>query len=83
MESFSHYLYTESGPVPFDFLKVFTTEGWRYLVIVSDDNLEAPLFYMMEENMKWALVNPETLPGWILLLEEQLSKTIGKHIYSS
>jgi len=76
MESFRHYSSNEDGDLTFTFYKTFTLEGMQFLVIASDFNSKFQMFHMQKEDKQWKIIDAEKLPGWILKVETDLSKTI-------
>lgn len=80
MESFRYYSSTKDGDLTFTFYKTFTLEGMQFLVIASDFNSKFQMFHMQKEDEQWKIIDAEKLPKWILIVENELSKTIEENL---
>jgi hypothetical protein len=76
MGSFTRQVKTEEGKLEFTFLRVFTTNGVRYYVTVTDNHHKPFLFHMEEQNEEWKIVDDQNIPEWILRVEDQLCGAI-------
>jgi hypothetical protein len=79
MDNFSCVVSNEVGKLVFNFLKVFTTKGVRYIVTTTMRS-RAYSFYMKPEHPNWVIVEHEKLPPDILEIESQLSKAVNERL---
>jgi len=59
------------------FNRIHTARGIRYHVSVVSKLQEFFHFTMAEKNNSWKIMNSPQEPGWIIQLEDQLSKEIS------
>jgi len=70
----------DDGYVEFLFNRIQTAQGIRYHIYVASKWKEFFHFTMAEKNNTWKIINPQQLPGWIIQVEDQLSKEIIAHL---
>jgi len=58
------------------FNRIHTARGIRYHVSVVSKLNEFFHFIMAEKNNSWKIINSPHEPGWVILLEDQLSNEI-------
>ena len=69
---------TENWSLLFSFNRIFTARGALYHVSVTDKS--TTIFFKIEkENGKLSILDPSTLPTWLLALEDELSAIICNH----
>ena len=80
MSHFEKKIRTPQGSLNFYLNRIYTTEGLRYHVSVTDYNRKAHSFNMEEKNGEWQLVNSSTCPEWIVEIEKDIEKVILEHL---
>lgn len=74
--NFSRQIKIDSKTLDFKFLKVYTTNDYKYYVMVVDCYLNSHLFQMEFKKDRWKIVDVPKEPEWIHRLELQLEAVI-------
>ena len=61
---------------PFCFTKIYTLQGVRFHVSVTDIEDQTWAFNMVLKNLEWKIVNAPLVPCWILDIEQRLQEII-------
>ena len=64
----------------FLFSRIYTVNGLRYYVSVTDKAHKAHHFSMQEHNGSWQVMDGLLLPDWITGAEEALEQAIFEHL---
>jgi hypothetical protein len=78
MPYFKKLLQTDFGNRLFYFNRIFTSNGVRYHIAVSDEKKQH-IFYMEVKKAKWHIVESPKVPDWVKQLENELSLAIIEH----
>jgi hypothetical protein len=76
MSHFKKRFSTDFGKAEFFFNRLFTVRGIRYHISVCDDKRISCFFNMERKDGEWYIIEATEVPGWIMLLERELSKAI-------
>ena len=77
MQTFSKRVTVEPEFDPaFHFTKIYTIQGVRFHVSVTDMEDQAWAFSMVSKNLEWKIINGPLVPCWIMDIEEQLQDII-------
>jgi hypothetical protein len=78
MPHFTKQILTVEGLQTFCFDRVYNVNGLRYKVSVQDG--KSYCFMMNHKNETWIIDHiKDGLPGWVLVLEKDLSNAIKEH----
>jgi len=75
--NFIQSLPTSQGLTQFSFLRKDMLLGKRYFILAMDKNLRAYWFSMEQRGGQWKINNPEKVPEWIRIIEDELSQAIA------
>jgi hypothetical protein len=64
----------------FLFNHIFTFNGVRYYVSVTDGKGQTLGFNMEKKYGRWKIIDAPKVPGWIMNIEEQLEDAISENI---
>lgn len=78
MKYFTERMRTQLGYLNFYFNKLFTVEGTRYHVSVTDAQKKLHIFQLYKENKSWKILNKNDCPFWITELEPEFNILISK-----
>lgn len=81
--NFMQLLKTAQGLIQFSFLKTETGRGVKYFILALDKNLKPYWFRMEAIGNKWVVLEKEKVPGWINLIEHDLSDVINLQNFTS
>jgi len=77
MQTFSKRVTVEPEFEPaFYFTKIYTIQGVRFHVSVTDMEDQAWGFNMVLKNLEWKIINAPLVPCWIMDMEKQLQEII-------
>ena len=80
MQDFTTRIFIEEGfHAKFVFNGIYTVNGVRYHVSVTDINGQTYAFNMEEKNGKWTIIDGPKVPDWIVTLENKLEEAILKN----
>ena len=64
----------------FYFTKIYTVQGVRFHVSVTDIEDQTWAFNMVLHNLEWKIINAPQVPSWIMDVENQLEEIILENI---
>lgn len=80
MPSFSQKISVpKTGTYTFTFTRIYTVDGIRYFVTVTDEGQKMHQFFMRQIEESWILVDTHNLPDWLIALEFEFEKVILNH----
>jgi hypothetical protein len=69
----------QGGYLNFMYSRMFTVNGERYFIAISDSKNVSYIFYLKQELGSWIIEERKELPLWVIGLENQFGKIICCH----
>lgn len=74
--NFIRQISIDNKTLDFKFLRIYTSNGYKYYITVEDSQANPYLFHMELKQDRWKIVDAPKVPEWIHLVESQLEAAI-------